>query len=176
METVGQKHIKMEVEYDYYLKLAELYDTIDLNVHWDWKEQHQEMPSSNAQRLGAIAETQFSVECLKRDFEPHYPTTPMPWDLIVTCPAGTLKVQVKSTSQKHTSTGSCYTVVTSVGSSHKEIMSPDIDVLACYIRPESTWFLIPRKLVPGKTIKLNPDPASKSRYKQYQDNWNIFYE
>ena len=91
----------MEQAYDYYLKLAELYDTIDLDVHWDWKKQHEEvMPSSNSQRIGAIAESKFITECLERNFEPHLPTTPMPWDFIVTCPAGTLKTQIKSTNFK----------------------------------------------------------------------------
>jgi hypothetical protein len=68
----------LELEHDYYLSLANLYDTTDLN-----------MPSSNAQRIGAIAESRFTTECLERNFEPHLPTTPMPWDFIVTCPAGT---------------------------------------------------------------------------------------
>ena len=27
----------LEIQYDYYLKLAHLYDTIDLDVPWDWK-------------------------------------------------------------------------------------------------------------------------------------------
>ena len=70
-----------EVQYDSYTTLAYLYDTQDLT-----------MPSSNAQRIGAIAETRFIAECLERDFEPHTPTTPMPWDFIVHCPAGDLRV------------------------------------------------------------------------------------
>ena len=78
-----------EIEYDMYTTLATVYDTQDLT-----------MPSSSAQRIGAIAEARFITECLQRDFEPHTPTTPMPWDYIVHCPAGDLKVQIKSTSVK----------------------------------------------------------------------------
>jgi hypothetical protein len=81
----------LELEHDYYLKVAELYDTVDLTFP---------MPSSNTQRIGAIAESRFTTECLERNFEPHLPTTPMPWDFIVTCPAGTLKVQIKASSRK----------------------------------------------------------------------------
>ena len=83
-----------EIEYDYYTTLATLYDTQDIRQPY----LQDTMPSSNAQRIGAIAETRFIAECLERDFEPHTPTTPMPWDFIVHCPAGDLKVQVKSTS------------------------------------------------------------------------------
>lgn len=165
----------IEHEYDYYLKLAELYDTIDLSCPWDWKQQQFEslMPSSQAQRLGAIAETKFITECLERDFEPHTPTTPMPWDYIVTCPAGDMKVQVKSSSVRK---GQSYNVVTSSGRDSKEKMSTEVDIVACYLPPHKTWFLIPRKNLTGVTAKLNPYPTSKNKYKQYQENWSIFYE
>src|SRR6056300_1917926 len=105
------------LDYDWHLKVAELYDTVDLRFP---------MPSSNSQRIGAIAESRFITECLERDFEPHIPTTPMPWDFIVHCPAGDLKVQIKSTSVRDKS---AYTVNSSCGASVKEHMSDDIDVV-----------------------------------------------
>ena len=40
----------LEIEYDWHLKVAELYDTVDLTFP---------MPSSTAQRIGAIAESKF---------------------------------------------------------------------------------------------------------------------
>ena len=165
----------LEIQYDYYLNLAHLYDTIDLEVPWDWRKQHVQnyMPSSNAQRIGAIAESKFQTECLERDFEPHMPTTPMPWDFIVTCPAGMLKVQVKSSSVRD---GQCYSVVTSSGCKGKTTIGHDVDVVACYVSPKNMWWMIPRYDLGGKTIKLNPEPTSKSRYKKYQENWSIFYE
>jgi hypothetical protein len=154
----------LEIEYDWHLKVAELYDTVDLTFP---------MPSSTAQRIGAIAESKFMTECLERDFEPHLPTTPMPWDFIVTCPAGTLKVQVKSSQTKY---GQSYHVTTSTGCTNKEAVSKDVDVVACYISPEKMWWLIPRFDLTGKTAKLNPEPTSKNKYKKYQENWSIFYE
>jgi len=165
-----------ELEYDYYLKLAELYDTIDIDVPWDWKQQHVEsyMPSSKTQRVGAIAEQLFITECLERNFEPHTPVTPMPWDFIVTCPKGTLKVQIKSSGYKNSS--SCYAVTTSSGSTAKAKMCDTIDVVGCYLSPVKKWWMIPREEVNGVSIKLNPDPMSKSKFKKYQDNWSIFYE
>ena len=151
-----------EIQYDSYTTLANLYDTQDLT-----------MPSSNAQRIGAIAETRFVAECLERNFEPHTPTTPMPWDFIVHCPAGDLKVQVKSTASKILSH---YAVNTGTGTSTKEHMSDVIDVVAIYIAPLKQWWMMPRDVVTSKTIKLYPKNPSKSKFKKYQDNWSIYYE
>ena len=166
----------LELEYDYYLSLANLYDTTDLDVSWDWKNQHNnnEMPSSNSQRIGAISESRFITECLERDFEPHVPTTPMPWDFIVTCPAGILKVQIKSTA--HKSSTNSYALSTSTGLAQKAFMCDTIDVVGCYVIPEDTWWMIPRKQIKALSIKLSVLPQSKSRYKKYQENWSIFYE
>jgi hypothetical protein len=155
----------LELEHDYYLKVAELYDTVDLTFP---------MPSSNTQRIGAIAESRFITECLERNFEPHLPTTPMPWDFIVTCPAGTLKVQIKASSRK--SSVNTYCINSGTGCKSKDTMCETIDVVGCYIIPEQTWWMIPREEIKGVTLKLNILPDSKSKHKKYQENWSIFYE
>ena len=49
----------LEIQYDWHLKVAELYDTVDLTLP---------MPSSKAQRIGAIAESKFITET-DRDWE-----------------------------------------------------------------------------------------------------------
>jgi hypothetical protein len=164
-----------ELQYDSYTTLAHIYDTQDLTVGYDWKQQYQDkiMPSSNAQRIGAIAETRFIAECLERDFEPHAPTTPMPWDFIVHCPAGDLKVQIKSTSVRHKS---AYTVNSSSGCDTKMHLPDTIDVLGVYISTIKEWWMIPREVVNSKTIKLYPENPSKSKYKKYQNNWSVYYE
>jgi len=151
-----------EIQYDSYTTLATLYDTQDLT-----------MPSSNAQRIGAIAETRFVSECLERDFEPHTPTTPMPWDFIVHCPAGDLKVQVKSTSVKHRA---AYQVNTGSGCTGKEHIPDIVDIVGVFIAPLSLWWMIPQSIITSKTLKLYPDTPSKSKYKKYQNNWSAYYE
>jgi len=168
----------LEIEYDWHLSLAKLYDTIDLEVPWDWRKQHVQnyMPSSNAQRIGAIAESKFTTACLERNFEPHLPTTPMPWDFIVTCPRGMLKVQIKATSTRATPAKNCYSCLTSVGCKGKDYMSDDIDVVGIYVAPIDTWWMIPRELITSKSVKLNPAPDSTSKYKKYQENWSVYYE
>jgi len=155
----------LELEHDYYLKVAELYDTVDLTFP---------MPSSKTQRIGAIAESRFNTECLERDFEPHVPTTPMPWDFIVTCPAGTLRVQIKATGKK--ASANTYTIKSSTGCKGKSAMCDSIDVVGCYVLPEKMWWLIPRGHIKGLSLKLNILSDSKSKHKKYQENWSIFYE
>jgi len=164
-----------ELQYDSYTTIAHLYDTQDISVPWDWGQQYQDtiMPSSNTQRIGAIAEARFIAECLERNFEPHTPTTPMPWDYIVHCPAGDLKVQVKSTSNKDSG---FYRVNTGCGASTKEVMSKDVDIIAAYIAPLKEWWMIPRDVLTAITIKLYPNNPSKSKYKKYQNNWSIYYK
>jgi len=164
-----------EIQYDSYTTLAQVYDTQDLTVGYDWRKQYQDkiMPSSNAQRIGAIAETRFVAECLERNFEPHTPTTPMPWDFIVHCPVGDLKVQVKSSSAK---IRNHYSVNTGTGTGTKEHMSDVIDVVAIYISPIKQWWMMPRDVVTSKTIKLYPENPTKSKFKKYQNNWSVYYE
>ena len=151
-----------EIQYDSYTTLAYLYDTQDLT-----------MPSSKQQRIGAIGEARFIAECLERDFEPHTPTTPMPWDFIVTCPAGDLKVQVKSTSCK---VERCYNVNTGSGRTSKEHIPDIVDVVAVYLAPINEWWMIPQSVVTGVTLRLYSENPSKSKYKKYQNNWSVYYE
>jgi hypothetical protein len=152
-----------EVQYDMYTTLAYLYDTQDLT-----------MPSSKEQRIGAIAEARFITECLERNFEPHTPTTPMPWDYIVHCPAGDLKVQVKSTAVKVQD--KYYNISTGSGCTSKAHMSDMVDVVACYAAPANMWWMIPRADLTSLTIKLYDDNSSKSKYMKYQNNWSVYYE
>jgi len=165
-----------EIQYDSYTTLAQVYDTQDLTVGHDWREHYQNkitMPSSNAQRIGAIAETRFITECLNRDFEPHTPVTPMPWDFIVHCPAGDLKVQIKSTSVKDRA---AYAVNTGSGCTQKEHIPDIVDIVGIYISPLDQWWMIPQSVITSKTIKLYPNTPSKSKYKKYQNNWSAYYE
>ena len=166
----------LELEHDYHLSLANLYDTTNLDVPWDWKNQHNnnEMPSSPSNRIGAIAESDFITECLKRNFEPHPPVTAMPWDFIVTCPRGILKVQIKTTACE--SRDKSYNIATSTGRAGvKKHINREVDVVACFIQPEKLWFLIPLKEVTGRTTRLSVDQTTKSKYQKYRENWSVFY-
>ena len=156
-----------ELEYDFYSNLAQLYDTQDLNYP-------VKMPSSNEQRIGAIAESKFITDCLERDFEPHLPVTPMPWDFIVHCPAGDLKVQVKCTSVR-TKEGN-FNINSGSGTTKKTPIGSEVDILACYVSPIDTWWMIPQSELSSKTIKLYAEHNTKSKYKKYQNNWSQYYK
>lgn len=132
------------------------------------------MPSSYAQRLGAIAESKFTSECLERNFEPHMPVTPMPWDFIVTSPGGTYRVQVKSSGA--TMKGyPFYNIITSCGHEMKSPMSNEVDLVCCFAGDIEKWWVIPRKYVTGKTIKLYPNKTTNSKWKKFESNWSPFY-
>ena len=166
-----------QVEVDTCLALAWAYDTQDLRVPWDWKEQQQQRTMvSKQQQQGAVYESEFRTECLRRGFEPHDPTVPQAWDFIVLCPAGTLRVQVKGT--EHRSEYGSYKLTTSSGFRVKKVIDRNkVDVVVCYIDPEKTWYVIPNDKPLPKTVKLMAgNKRSASKYEKYRDNWSPFYE
>ena len=166
-----------QVEVDTCLALAWAYDTQDLRVPWDWKGQQQQRTMvSKQQQQGAVYESEFRTECLRRGFEPHDPTVPQAWDFIVLCPAGTLRVQVKGT--EHRSEYGSYKLMTSSGFRVKKTIDRNkVDVVVCYIDPEKTWYVIPNDKPLPKTIKLMAgNKRSASKYEKYRDNWSPFYE
>jgi len=131
---------------------------------------------SKSQQQGAVYESEFRTECLRRGFEPHDPTVPQAYDFIVMCPAGTLKVQVKGT-ESLGEYGS-YKLMTSTGCNVKKaIDTTKVDIIACYIDPEKAWYVIPSSLKIPKTIKLMAgNKRSASKYEKYRGNWSPFYE
>jgi len=166
-----------QVEVDTCLALAWAYDTQDLRVPWDWKGQQQQRTMvSKQQQQGAVYESEFRTECLRRGFEPHDPTVPQAWDFIVLCPAGTLRVQVKGT--EHRSEYGSYKLTTSSGFRVKKVIDRNkVDVVVCYIDPEKTWYVIPNDKPLPKTVKLMAgNKRSASKYEKYRDNWSPFYE
>jgi len=166
-----------QVEVDTCLALAWAYDTQDLRVPWDWKGQQQQRTMvSKQQQQGAVYESEFRTECLRRGFEPHDPTVPQAWDFIVLCPAGTLRVQVKGT--EHRSEYGSYKLTTSSGFRVKKVIDRNkVDVVVCYIDPEKTWYVISNDKPLPKTVKLMAgNKRSASKYEKYRDNWSPFYE
>lgn len=165
-----------QVEVDTCLALAWAYDTQDLRVPWDWKTQQQQRTMVSKKHIqGAVYESEFRTECLRRGFEPHDTTVPQAWDFIVTCPAGDLKIQVKGTQLKG-EYGS-YKLMTSSGNHVKKVIGTEVDLVVCYVDPEKVWYVIPTAIKIPKTVKLFAGKArSGSKYEKYRDNWSPFYE
>lgn len=125
---------------------------------------------------GTIFETEFTAEALRRGFLPHHPVTPVPWDFIVDCPAGLLKVQVKGTIN-HSDDGSSYKVMTSSGRNNvKKAIGSEVDVIACWIDVPRVWYILPTSVQVAKCVRLAANnKRSTSKYEKYRDNWAPFY-
>jgi hypothetical protein len=50
-----------------------------------------------------------------------------------------------------------------------------VDVLAAYVEPEDTWYLIPVvKLNGNMSVYLNPNTKLNGRFEVWKDAWNVF--
>ena len=116
----------------------------------------------------------FKVAALKRMFDVLEPSTVQPYDLIVECPRGLVKVQIKGSN--HAVAGQSVKVKLS---ERKKL--PDFtaryDMLACYARPFGCWYIIPSDVLKTRTVRFYPNPKQKiSKWEQYKDNWSPFYQ
>ena len=94
----------------------------------------------------------------------------------MTCPSGTLKVQVKGTANLAADSEVAYKIMSSSGATKKKSIDAEVDVLACWIDPLRLWYLIPITAKPSKCVRLYGGlHRSSSRYEQYRDNWKMFY-
>jgi len=125
---------------------------------------------------GTIFESEFAVEALRRGFVPHHPLTPMPWDFIVDCPAGLLKVQVKGTINP-SDDGTSYKVMTSSGRRNsKKAIGTEVDVIVCWIDVKRVWYIIPTSARVAKCVRLAANnKRTTSKYEKYRDNWSPFF-
>ena len=102
----------------------------------------------------------------------------LPIDFAVLNRAGKfLKTQVKATYTLVKSNGAKrYAITACSGSSKQPIDCTKVDVLACYVKPEDQWYLIPcLSLNQTAKIWLYPqNPSSTGQFEKYKDNWDIF--
>ncbi len=134
------------------------------------------MTSSNAFN-GTIFESEFVVEALRRGFIPHPPIATMPWDFVVECPAGLLKVQVKGTSLTADKDGS-YKVMACrrKGDRIKSLLGDEVDVIVCWLDQERVWYIVPSSEQTAKCIRFYAkNKRTKSKNEKYRNNWSIFY-
>lgn len=123
--------------------------------------------------LGALYESEFEAEALRRGFVPHRPAYPKEWDFLVECPKGFLKVQVKGTSVEDKDS---FKIMTASGRRKKKVIGEEVDVIACWVDPVRVWYLIPTSSKPTVTVRLfATNPRSSSKYEKYRENWSPFY-
>ena len=131
----------------------------------------------NLKRRGSQYEAAFATQALKRGLDILEPYGDyMPYDLMVQNGDGRiLRVQVKGTGNQIKNKPG-YNVIAASGNSTKTPINPDeVDVLAAYVEPEDTWYVIPVvKLKGNVSVYLNPKTKRNGRYEVWREAWNVF--
>jgi len=137
-------------------------------------------------QAGSLYEQIFVVEALRRGLEPHMPFGDfLPHDLIVYGRSGACyKIQIKGTSTesrdaRRRNLRGRFRITAATGSSTKEIIDcAKVDILAAYIAPWDTWYLIPCEVIKSKCVWMYPEVPyegyPKGKYEPYRNNWSIF--
>jgi len=131
----------------------------------------------NPKRRGSQYESAFVTQALKRGLDILEPYGDyMPYDVMVQNGDGRiLRVQVKGTSSQIKGKPG-YKVIAASGNTTKTPINPEeVDVLAAYVEPEDTWYLIPvKKLTGNVSVYLNPNTKLNGRYEVWKEAWNVF--
>ena len=131
----------------------------------------------NTKRRGSQYEAAFVVQALKRGLDILEPVGDyMPYDLMVqNVDKRIQRVQVKGTSSQIKNKPG-YKVIAASGNATKTPINPEeVDVLAAYVEPEDTWYLIPVvKLTGNVSVYLNPNTKQNGRYEVWKEAWNVF--
>ncbi len=132
---------------------------------------------SNTKRRGSQYEAAFVTQALKRGLDILEPVGDyMPYDLMVQNADGRIqRVQVKGTNSRVKGKPG-YKIIAASGSTTKTPINPEeVDVLAAYVEPEDTWYVIPVvKLKGNVSVYLNPKTKRNGRYEVWREAWNVF--
>jgi len=130
-------------------------------------------PKHSPKRQGEWAEVRFLEQCFRRQLNVSKPFGDNTQYDFITDSAGFLRrVQVKSVSRL---SGSSYRVTLGRGGGRKRGYSlRDADLLAAYVFPCDTWYLIPIAAVAGKkSIRLLPLHAASGKYEGFRNSWSL---
>ena len=139
--------------------------------------------TSETKRAGTIYEQIFIVRALREGFEPHLTIGDfLPHDIMVSNAAGTaFRVQVKGTANAKAEQRSNprYRITAGRARGSKAKVPLDcskVDVLAAYIEPVDTWYLVPCLKIKSCSVWLYPttEGGSKGYYEQFRENWDYF--
>jgi hypothetical protein len=90
------------------------------------------------------------------------------FDFLVTGPAGTFRVQVKSAwvSAQHRYSARIQPRLLRSRRS--------FDFLVAYVPPADAWYIIPARKLSARAARLYPDiPGSRGRFEKYRDAWHL---
>lgn len=129
---------------------------------------------SHSKLQGECSEAVFVVECLRRGLAVAHPYgDSCRYDLLVDCGGRISRVQVKSVSRRSPDGAYHLAVMRSVCSRKKAYSRGDFDLLAAYLIPCDTWYIIPVAAVADiKTIAIHPGRARR-RLERYRNAWDL---
>ena len=123
---------------------------------------------------GELAEIRFLLEAAARGLVVAKPWGDnLPYDFVVGGGRRWLRVQVKSASTRH-SRGYHLSCFRPAG--HRAYRTDELDILAAYVVPEQTWYLLPvRAFAPRKTLVLFPgqQPTRGGRFERFKEAWDL---
>ena len=135
----------------------------------------------NAKQFGGTVEAIFRAEAAKQGYHPFDAPSGdyLPIDAIVYNLENrkSYRVQVKATSSQGAGSGGrglVFRIPIQKGRGGT-LKHEHLDVVACYVQPFDTWYLIPAHLCTGSTLKFYPHvPQSKSKFAPFRDEWSVF--
>lgn len=131
----------------------------------------------NPKRRGSQYEAAFVTQALKRGLDILEPYGDyMPYDVMVQNADGRIqRVQVKGTNSQIKNKPGFKILAASGNATKTPINSDEVDVLAAYVEPEDTWYVIPVKKLKGNvSVYLNPNTKLNGRYEVWKEAWNVF--
>ena len=132
---------------------------------------------------GTVYEYKFFSKILELGYDLFTPAGDnLPIDCIVQNGAGKLyKVQVKGTASENREGGhrtgkKRYKVLAATGQSSKmSIDCTKVDILAAYVEPVDTWYIIPCLEISAKSVWFYPHiENSKAMTERYKEQWDLF--
>jgi|10_taG_2_1085330.scaffolds.fasta_scaffold22453_2 hypothetical protein len=132
-----------------------------------------------SKKQGASFEARFTADAIARGFDVLEPAGDyLGYDRIAVNDRGeTFRVQVKGTSYKQKGKQS-YKILAATGRGglQKNILTvDDADILALYVEPVETWYMIPIEKLTSKSVLVSPsDEKSVGRYETWREAWNVF--
>lgn len=127
----------------------------------------------DAKRQGERAELVFAERAMRQGWTVSKPYgESAAYDFIVDAGGVLRRVQVRSVGVERAGT---YRVSGGKGGSGKTgYTAEDIDVLAAYVAPCNTWYLIPvEAFAPAKSIHLCPQRRSTRKHEKYREAWEV---
>lgn len=122
------------------------------------------MNQYSATQKGSVGETFFIAEATSKGYSVNIPVSPQSYDCLICTDSKIFRIQIKSNFDRSS--------IRYINKYHNKI-----DVLAIYIKQLKKFYLIPMKYIAkNKNITVSATGSSKSKFKPYLDNWNIFNE